>query len=152
MDWFIYDRGLRHERVKWSWLVDCRGRTVGERWWSLTTTTHILNKIEKCVTVKSGFEEKVYNSRTNLTCLENCWLIKLLITVWKVSKYWVFFGPYFPVFGLNTEIYGVNLFSPNTGKDGPEKNPYLETFHVVMCESNNEDSPAHYQVTRIFPT
>ena len=28
---------------------------------------------------------------------------------WKVSKYGVFSGPYFPVFGLNTEIYGVNF-------------------------------------------
>ena len=27
----------------------------------------------------------------------------------KVSKYWVFSGPYFPVFGLNTEIYEVNF-------------------------------------------
>ena len=24
-------------------------------------------------------------------------------TAWKVSKYWVFSGPYFPAFGLNTE-------------------------------------------------
>ena len=30
-------------------------------------------------------------------------------TAWKVSKYGVFSGPYFPVFGLNTEICGVNL-------------------------------------------
>ena len=30
-------------------------------------------------------------------------------TVWKVSKYGVYSGPYFPVFGLNTEIYRVNL-------------------------------------------
>ena len=30
-------------------------------------------------------------------------------TVWKVSKYGVISGPYFPVFGLNTEIYFVNL-------------------------------------------
>ena len=30
-------------------------------------------------------------------------------TAWKVSKYEVFSGPYFPIFGLNTEIYGVNL-------------------------------------------
>ena len=30
-------------------------------------------------------------------------------TAWKVSKYGVFSGPYFPVFGLNTEIYSVNL-------------------------------------------
>ena len=41
-------------------------------------------------------------------------------TLWKVSKYWVFSDPYFPVFGLNT------------GKYGPEKNPYLDTFYVVI--------------------
>ena len=28
---------------------------------------------------------------------------------WNVSKYGVISGPYFPVFGLNTEIYSVNL-------------------------------------------
>ena len=33
--------------------------------------------------------------------------------------FWVFSGPYFPV------------FSPNTGKYGPEKTPYLDTFRVV---------------------
>ena len=32
-----------------------------------------------------------------------------LFTAWKVSKYGVFSGLHFPVFGLNTEIYGVNL-------------------------------------------
>ena len=49
-----------------------------------------------------------------------------------MSKYGVFSGPYFPVFGLNTEIYSVNyVFSPNTGKYGPEKIPYVDTFHVV---------------------
>ena len=32
-----------------------------------------------------------------------------MIAVWKVSKYGIFFDPYFPVFGLNTEIYSVNL-------------------------------------------
>ena len=30
-------------------------------------------------------------------------------TAWKVSKYGVFSGPYFPIFGLDTEIFGVNL-------------------------------------------
>ena len=39
-----------------------------------------------------------------------------------MSKYGVFSGPYFPVLGLNT------------GKYGPEKSPYLDTFHAV---SNN---------------
>ena len=28
-------------------------------------------------------------------------------TAWKVSKYGVFSGPYFPVFGLNTEIFSL---------------------------------------------
>ena len=37
-----------------------------------------------------------------------------------MSKYGVFPGPFFPV------------FSPNTGKYGPEKTPYLGTF--TQCE------------------
>ena len=45
-------------------------------------------------------------------------------TVWNVSKYGVFSGPYFPILGLNT------------GKYGPEKTPYLNTFHAV-CEYFN---------------
>ena len=32
----------------------------------------------------------------------------LFNTAWKVSKYGVISGPYFPVFGLNTEIYFIN--------------------------------------------
>ena len=40
-------------------------------------------------------------------------------TAWKVSKYRVFSGPYFPV------------VSPNTRKYGPEKTPYLDPFHPV---------------------
>ena len=36
-------------------------------------------------------------------------------------------GLYFPVFGLNLG----NVFSPNTGKYGPEITPYLNTFHPV---------------------
>ena len=40
-------------------------------------------------------------------------------TAWKVPKYGVVSGTYFPV------------FSPNTGKYGPEITPYLDTFHAV---------------------
>ena len=36
-------------------------------------------------------------------------------TEWKVFKYGVSSGPYFPI------------FNPNTGKYGPEKTPYLDT-------------------------
>ena len=37
-----------------------------------------------------------------------------------MSKYRVFSGPYFPVFGLNI------------GKYAPEENPCLNTFHAVI--------------------
>ena len=32
-----------------------------------------------------------------------------VVTAWRVSKYGVFSGPYFPAFGLNTESYPVPL-------------------------------------------
>ena len=37
-----------------------------------------------------------------------------------MSKHGVFSGPYF----------AVSVFSPNTGKYGPGKTPYLDTFHT----------------------
>ena len=60
----------------------------------------------------------------------------MTFSAWKVSKYGVFSGLYFPVFGLNTEIYEANLCiqSEHTGKYGPEKTPYLDTFHAVFVK------------------
>ena len=43
-----------------------------------------------------------------------------------------FFWSVFPEFGLNAERYGV--FSPNVGKYGPEKTPYLDTFQAVLID------------------
>ena len=43
-----------------------------------------------------------------------------------------FSGPYFPVVGLNKDIYFV--FSLTTGKYVPEKTPYLDTFHAVNTD------------------
>ena len=43
-----------------------------------------------------------------------------VFTKWKMSKYGVISGLYFPI------------FSPNTGKYGPEIIRYLDTFHVVI--------------------
>ena len=34
-----------------------------------------------------------------------------IYAAWKVSKYWVFSGQYFSVFGLNTDIYGIKIFA-----------------------------------------
>ena len=43
-------------------------------------------------------------------------------TAWKVSKYGVFSGPYFPVFGLDTEIYVVNRIQSECWKIRTRKN------------------------------
>ena len=52
-------------------------------------------------------------------------LLTLKFTAWKVSKYGLFSDPYFPAFGLNT------------GKYGPDKTPYLDTFHKVILIFSN---------------
>ena len=63
-------------------------------------------------------------------------LLLINTTAWKVSKYGVISGPYFLVFGLNTEITKqISVFNPNTGKYGPEITPYLGTFHTVSLLS-----------------
>ena len=54
-----------------------------------------------------------------------CPYYKMLHCV-KVSKYEVFSGPYFPV------------FSPNTGKSGPEKTPYADTFLAVLWSKSQK--------------
>ena len=61
----------------------------------------------------------------------------LLTTGWKVSKYGVFSAPYFPAFGLNT------------GKYGPEKTPYLDTFHTVNSTYNCSNTSGFKHITRL---
>ena len=52
-------------------------------------------------------------------------MLLTLLNAGKVSKYGVFTGPYFPAFGLNT------------GKYGPEKTPYLDTFRAVFVKRSS---------------
>ena len=64
-----------------------------------------------------------------------------------MSKYGVISGPYVPVFGLNTEIYEVNLLlNPNTGKYRPEITPYLDIFHAVNVPNNAFETSEWYIV------
>ena len=53
-----------------------------------------------------------------------------------MSKYGVIPGPYFPAFGLNTEIYSVNprisVFIPKTAKYKSEVTPYSDTFYALI--------------------
>ena len=60
---------------------------------------------------------------TNLFARINEFKDKELYTVWKVSKYGVFSGH-------------LSVFSPYTGKYGPEKTPYLDAFHAVIVSSH----------------
>ena len=58
-----------------------------------------------------------------------------LFTAWKVSKYGVFSGLHFPVFGLNTEIYGVNLrIQSEYRKTRTRKNSVLGNFSRSVFE------------------
>ena len=66
-----------------------------------------------------------YQKQTKKQCTLYYWPSKP-ITAWKVYKYGVFSGPYFPTFGLNTERYGV--FNPNAGKYGPKNFRILSLF------------------------
>ena len=50
-------------------------------------------------------QQKLKNDFGMILQVDNCHTY----TVWKVSKYRVFSGLYFPAFGLNTERYGVSV-------------------------------------------
>ena len=55
-----------------------------------------------------------------------------LYAAWKVSKHGVFSGPYFPAFGMNLEIYSVNLVIQSEYKNilsKKNKSPYSVRIH-----------------------
>ena len=53
-------------------------------------------------------------------------------TAWKLSKYGVFSGPFFPASGLNTERYGVSLrIQSECGKIRTRITPNMDTFHAL---------------------
>ena len=55
--------------------------------------------------------------------------IAITVNLWKMSKYGVFFGQYFPLYGLNTEIFGVNLrIQSEYGKIRTRKNHVFANF------------------------
>ena len=60
------------------------------------------------------------------SCIMNSVMVRNTVspTVWKMFKYGFFSGPYFPLFGVNTRKYG------------PEKTPYMDSFHAVSAAVN----------------
>ena len=70
-----------------------------------------------------------------------------------------FSGPYFLIFGMNTEIYGEwsSIFSTNTGKYGPENSLFWHyscklTPYFVLCQCifAHIDLGAIFQKSQIF--
>ena len=52
-----------------------------------------------------------------------------LYTAWKMFEYGFFFGPYFPIFGQNTEVFPVSFRSQfKHGKIRPRKKLHVWTF------------------------
>ena len=70
-------------------------------WWNLIKFLNFTNAFR-------GDTQDFEDARLILTSPACKWLQKSN-TAWKVSRYGVFSGPYFPVFGLNMEIYRVNI-------------------------------------------
>ena len=72
-------------------------------------------------------------------------MIPITYTAWKVSKYEVISGPYFPV------------FSPYTGKYGPEITPNTDSFYAISFFSTFDSTPRlvghagyHYTKNEVF--
>ena len=61
------------------------------------------------------------------------WLVKLTLTVHQSSLLdcQLFNWPWHCVKSVQIRSFFWSVFSPNAGKYGPEKTPYLDTFHTV---------------------
>ena len=57
----------------------------------------------------------------------------------KVSKYGVSFGPYFSAFGLNTEIYGVNLWRKSPYSVRIQENTDQKYFSRSVYDTDTEN-------------
>ena len=66
-------------------------------------------------------------------------------TAWKVSKYGVFSGPYFPIFRLNTERCGLSLrIQSECGKIRTRKNSVFGHF------SRSDSNPTYIIYSNLF--
>ena len=78
---------LLHQKFRWNYGILCSDIDAGWATGTLQTSCYF----------KGIFDKMKQDS------------LSAVSTAWKVSKYVVISGPCFPVFGLNTEIYGVNF-------------------------------------------
>ena len=66
---------------------------------------------KKTLLIKKGcnLNQKVFICIITGAKLSNILTFLIRNTAWKLSEFEVFYGPYFPLFGLNMEIYSANL-------------------------------------------
>ena len=82
--------------------------------------------------------EHLHRYQNVVTCCKYCWIscwIKFVISLIHCVKSFrirSYFGPHFPVFRLNKEIYSVSLrIQSECGKMRTRVTPNRDTFHIV---------------------
>ena len=69
----------------------------------------------------------------------------------KRVRMWIFSGPYFSAFGLNTERYGVSLLVQSEyGKTRTRKILNTDTFYAVLSEQTKSWSKLYPISSKIF--
>ena len=98
----------------------------------------IINNLQKCSPDRFEHTKLLWAQRNKRTKCILCWGIFRTLSAWKMSKYGVFSASYFPAFGLDTEIYGVNLhIKSKYSKIRTRKNSVFDHFSCSESVSQN---------------
>ena len=114
LGWFLYLKTAL--RIGWLFMFKCKSSSTSYLGisWSLTILEKkFLRQFDTSTSSETKFSFSIKVIGMGRLLLFYHFLEGLCYsdayTAWKVSKYGVFSGPYFSVFGLNMKIYSVNL-------------------------------------------
>ena len=139
--WFVFFLellvyGFRHWNMKILW----KFKVI---WAKFNAKLEIYNGsyndlLQNVVWVRQILVHRVILSKMNLIPMKELLFVKELVTffnAWKMSKWGDFSGAYFPVLGLNTEIYSVNLrIHSEYRKTQTRKNSVFGHFSCRLCK------------------
>ena len=109
------------------------------------------NEVKKFSCFNSSYSFAIIIHHIFMTCNVRLFSIWRANTAWKMSKYRVFSDPYCPVFGLNAEIYGVNLrFQSEYRKIRTRKNSVFGHFLRSVIALKWVKYGNHYTVLKRF--
>ena len=104
-----------------------------EQWCSIFLTNFSLSEKGGLICKHSNSKRSGKASNKLLTNFSSVQHIISTATVWKVSKYAVVSGPYFPTFWLNTDRYEVSLrIQSKCGKKRTRKNFVFRHFLRIV--------------------